>query len=434
MKRELPWILTGLAAVAAVAGLYALARRERVPAPAQGPAEAALFTASPAGEGALFRLQPAADQPLRAVHFLPALADGEVIAQVLTQTGDQLLGRFKEGHFTGTLRLQAPDGVPPAFFRFARLKDAVALEDGSLLLLYGDGTGSGGSPWLVDVDGATQSPRWVLKASGARITTEPDRKSCLLWDGTTLARVAWSKKPALTALSLPEGVSVLDTVLALPGGRILVAHPGGLAVQTGNAWSLTPLPDPGELSFPGAAGALASTREAVYWQPRPGQLARVEGDGAITKEDLSALKTPAGRERDLSMLRLLGTDARGRVWFRLATPDLTVATHPAQAEQPSAALQAAEAMSGGGAGASPPASFDPAPWLDYLKSGLDRAYVWDPRKDSLQMVDWKARWPTLGAPADFPLPLPRDMQPQGGALLLDLDTRAWWLPLDKLAP
>ncbi|HZU52711.1 MAG TPA: hypothetical protein VFF77_02375, partial [Holophagaceae bacterium] len=84
--------------------------------------------------------------------------------------------------------------------------------------------------------------------------------------------------------------------------------------------------------------------------------------------------------------------------------------------------------------ASPPAPFDPAPWIDYLKDGLDRAYAWDPREQSLQMVDWKARWPALGAPADFPLPLPRDMQPQGGALLLDLDTRAWWLPLEKLTP
>lgn len=434
MKRALPWILTCLAAAATAAVLYSLARRERVPAPAQGPAEAALFTASPAGEGALLRLQPAADQPLRAVHFLPALTDGEVVAQVLTQTGDQLLGRFKGGQFMGTLRLETPEGVPPSFFRFARLRDAAVLEDGSLLLLYGDGTGSGGAPWLLDVDSASQAPRWVLKAAGAHISMEPGGKSCLLWDGTTLSRATWTKKPALTALPLPDGVSVLDAVLALPSGRILLAHPGGLAARTGGAWSLTPLPDPGDLAFPGSPGVLASAGNAVYWQPRPGQLARIEGDGAITAVDLSSLKAPAGHERDLAMLRLLGADARGRLWFRLATPDFTVAPHPAQAEQPSAALQATTAMAGGQPAAAPPAPFDPAPWMDYLKGGLDRAYAWDPREQSLQMVDWKARWPALGAPADFPLPLPRDMQPQGGALLLDLDTRAWWLPLEKLTP
>lgn len=432
MKRALPWILTCIVAGAAVAGLYALAKRDRAPAPAQGPAETALFTAAPAGEGALFRLQPASDQPLRAVRFLPALADGEVIAQVLTQTGDQLIGRFRDGRFTGTLRLQTPDGVPPAFFRFARLSSAAALDDGSLLLLYGDGTGGSGAPWLVALDGATQTPRWALKASGAHIALEPRGQSCLLWDGTSLARASWSRKPSLTALALPDGISVLDTVLPVAGGRIFLAHPGGLAVQTGGAWTLTPLPDPGGLAFPGAAGVLAPSGDAVYWQPRPGQLSRIGADGAVSAINLGQLAAPAGRERDLALLRLAGADPRGRLWFRLATPDLSVAPHPAQADQPSAALQAAAAMAGSAAAA--PEPFDPAPWMDYLKSGLDRVYVWDPKGPSLRLVDWKAKWPALGAPADFPLPLPRDMQPQGGALLLDLDTRAWWLPLDRLAP
>ncbi|HET6331557.1 MAG TPA: hypothetical protein VFF76_12280 [Holophagaceae bacterium] len=439
MKRALPWILTCIVAGAAVAGLYSLARRDRASAPAQGPAEAALFTASPAGQGVLFRLQPASDQPLRAVRFLPALADGEVIAQVLTQTGDQLIGRFKDGQFAGTLRLQAPDGVPPAFFRFARLNAAAALDDGSLLLLYGDGTGGSGAPWLVDVDGATQAPRWAMKAAGARIALEPGGHSCLLWDGTTLSRASWTRKPALMSLALPDGVSVLDTVLPMPAGRTFLAHPGGLAIQAGGAWALTPLPDPGELSFPGAAGVLAPRSDAVYWQPRPGQLSRIGADGAITAINLAQLAPPAGHERDLAMLRLAGVDAHGRLWFRLATPDLSVAPHPTQTDPPSAALQATAAMAGDAAvtptsGTPTPAPFNPAPWMDYLKSGLDRAYVWDPKGSSLRLVDWKAEWPALGAPAGFPLPLPRDMQPQGGALLLGLDTRAWWLPLDKLAP
>jgi len=434
MKRALPWILTCIVAGAAVAGLYALAKRDRAPAPTQGPAETALFTATPAGEGVLFRLQPASDQPLRAVRFLPALTDGEVIAQVLTQTGDQLIGRFKDGRFTGTLRLPTPEGVPPAFFRFARLSDAAALGDGSLLFLYGDGTGGSGAPWLVAMDGATQAPRWALKAAGTHIALEPGGHSCLLWDGATLARASWSKKPALTALALPDGISVLDAVLPMPGGRIFLAHPGGLAIQANGAWALTPLPDPGELAFPGAAGVLAPGGDAVYWQPRPGQLSRIGTDGAVTAVDLDQLSVPAGHERDLALLRLAGADARGRLWFRLATPDFSVTPHPAQSEQPSAALQAATALAGGAATAPAPPPFDAAPWMDYLKGGLDRVYVWDPKGPTLRLVDWKAKWPALGAPADFPLPLPRDMQPQGGALLLDLDTRAWWLPLDKLAP
>jgi hypothetical protein len=431
MKRALPWILTCLTAGAAIAGLSWLARRQRVPAPVAGPAEPDLFTASPAGQGVLFRLQPAADQPLRSVRFLPALADGEVLAQVLTQTGDQLLGRFKDGRLAGTLRLQTPEDMPPAFFRFARLKDAAALGDGSLLLLYGDGTGSDGAPWLMDVDGATQAVRWAVKAIGSRIALEPGGRSCLLWDSANLGRASWAKSPSFKALPLPDGISVLDAVLPRPGGHMLLAHPGGIALLMGGAWTLTPLPDPGELSFPGTSGVLAPSGDAVYWQPRPGQLSKVGADGTITTVNLTQLVTPAGNERDLAMLRLAGSDSRGRLWFRLATPDFSVAPHPVQADQPSAALQA---LAGSAASTPAPAPFDPAPWMDYLKNGLDRVYVWDTRVATLELVDWKAKWPALGAPADFPLPLPRDLQPQGDALLLDLDTRAWWLPLDKLAP
>lgn len=434
MKRAIPWILTCIVAGGAAAGLYSLTRRHREPAPPQGPTETDLFAASPAGSGAVFRLQPSADQPLRTVRFLPALADGGVLAQVLTQTGDQLIGRFKDGQFTGTIRPPVPDGMSPAFFRFARLQDAAALTDGSLLLLYGDGTGSGSPPWLMDVDAATQTARWALKVSGTRIAMEPGGQSCLLWDGHTLARAAWSKKPSLTPIPLPEGVAILDAALAVPGGRILLAHPGGLAVQANGDWTLTPLPDPGDLAFPGAPGALAPSSNAVYWQPRPGQLARIGADGSISPVDLSKLTAPTGHERDLALLRLAGTDVRGRLWFVLATPDFTVTPHPAEADQPSAALQAAAAMAGGPAPAPATAAFDPEPWMDYLKGGLDRAYVWDPAASSLRLVDWKAEWAALGAPAGFTLPLPRNMQPKGGALLLDQDTRAWWLPLDRLAP
>lgn len=446
MKRALPWILICLVAGSLAAGLYALVRRHPAPPPAEGPAGTALFKAAPAGAGALFSLQPAADQPLRSVRFLPALAGGEVLAQVLTQTGEQLLGQFKDGQFTGSLRLEIPEGAPAPFFRFARLLDAAVLEDGSFLLLYGDGAGGGSAPWLLSVDPAARATRWGLRGSGARIALEPGGHACLLWDGRSLARATWGQKPALKPLALPGSVSVIDAVLPMPGGRILLAHPGGLAMGKGGAWTLTPLPEPGDLAFPGAPGVLARSGESAYWQPRPGQLARIGTDGVIAPVELSKLAAPGGRERDLALLRLAGADARGALWFSLLTPDFTIAPHPAAAQpsgavqQPSAALQAAAAMAGSAAlhpapdPAPGPAPFDPGPWMDYLKTGLDRVYAWNPSSSALRLVDWKARWPALGAPADLPLPLPRNLQPQGGALLEDLDTRAWWLPLEKAGP
>lgn len=434
MKRTLPWILTCIVAGAAAAGLYSLTRRHREPAPPSGPVETSLFAASPAGSGAVLTLQPSADQPLRTVRFLPALSDGEVLVQVLTQTGDQIIGRFKGGRFTGTIHPPLPEGMSSAFFRFARLQDAAPLADGSLLLLYGDGTGSGSPPWLMDLDTATQTARWALKVSGVRIAMEAGGQSCLLWDSHTLARADWNSKPSLAPIPLPDGVTVLDAVLALPDGRILLAHPGGLAAQAEGDWTLTPLPDPGDLAFPGAPGALAPSGDAAYWQPRPGQLARIGPDGSITPVDLSKLAAPAGHAKDLALLRLAGADARGRLWFVLATPDFTVAPRPMGTDQPSAALQAAAALTGAPLPAPASPAFDPGPWMDYLKGGLDRAYGWDPATSSPRLVDWKADWATLGAPAGFTLPLPRNMQPKGGALLLDQDTRAWWLPLDRLAP
>lgn len=435
MKRALPWILALTIVGAAAIGLYALAKRQRGQAPTTGPATSALFTASPAGSGALFQLHAAADQPLRSVHFLPALNDGEVLAQVLTQTGDQLIGQFNDGIFEGTLRLQVPENAPQAFFRFANLEDATVLPDRTLLLLYTDGTGGGGAPWLIAIgpDGAT---RWSVKGTGTHIALEPGGKSCLLWDAADLGRVTWAATASFKGLPLPDGVSVLDAVLPLPGGRMMLTHPGGLAVLSGGAWTLTPLPDPNDLSFPGSLGVLAPAGDAVYWQPRPGQLAKVAEDGTVSPINLSQLAAPADRARDLALLRLVGADARGRLWFRLATPDLTVAPHAVVADAPSPSLAATAALTGSSPAPAPetPAPFDPAPWMDYLKGGLDRVYAWDPKLNTLTLIDWKARWAALGAPADFTLPLPRSLQPQGGALLLDLDTRAWWLPLEKIAP
>ena len=429
MKRALPLVLTLIVAGAAAAGIYALARRHRVDAPVQGPSEAALFKAAPAGAGFLFSLNGDATQPLRSLRYVLVQGSNEALAQALTQTGDQLIGRFQDGSFAGTLRLPAPENAPSAFFRFARLQDAARMADGSLLLLYTDGAGGSAAPWLVAVDGATGQSRWALKASGGHLAMEPGGASCLLWDGTSMARATWKGAPDLTPLPLPDGVSVVDALLPLKGSVLLV-HPGGLARYAGGAWSTTPLPDPGPLSFPGMAGAVTATG---YWQPRPGQLARIEADGSVSAVDLSKWTMPKGHEQDAALLRLAGADAKGRLWFTLASPDLTVASEPPAAPEPSAALQAMAALNGSAAPPPPePPKLDPAAWITYLKGGLDRVYIWDPATAAPRLLDWKARWPSCGAPADFPMPLPRHLHPESGALMQELGTRAWWMPLDKL--
>lgn len=429
MKRALPWILTLLAAGGVAAGLYALGRRHPAPPPSQGPAISSLFSSAPAGQGWRLSLQAAPDQPLRTVRFLPPLREGWVLAQVLTQTGDQLLGRFQEGRWKDTLRVPTPEGVPAAFFRFARLEDAVQLDNGTCLLLYGDGTGSGNAPWLVAFDPFSARVRWALRGAGDHLVLGPDGQSCLLWGPGALARATWAGAPRLEDLGLPAGVQACDAVVALPDGRVALAHPGGLALLGRAGWTSEPLPDPGSLAFPGVPGGLAARDGALYWQARPGQLERADG-GAFAPAVPPAADVPASRTRDLQLLHLAGADPRGRLWFTLANPDLTIrAAAPA-----SPALEAAAALTGSGAAPQAPQNKDPGLWLDYLKEGLDRVYVWDPAAGRLRMVDWKAAWKGLGVPPDFPLPLPRDLKPGAGALLLAKDTEAWWLPLDRLAP
>ena len=435
MKRALPWILSCLALGLVIAGLFALGKRGPKIVPAlSGPMATSLFTSTPQGSGDLLQLQPAADQPLRSVRFLPALKQGVVLTQVLTQTGDQMVGRFVAGTFEGTLRISLPEGVPGSFFRFARLQEASILQDGSLLLFYVDGTGSGDAAWLLDMDVESNSIRWTLKAAGSHLAMEPSGQSCLLWGNGMLSRASWTKKPEFRPLDLPEGVTLMDAVLPMPDGVTLLAHPGGLAQFRGGAWTLTPLPDPGPLAFPGAPGSLARVGTDAYWQPRPGQLTRIVPDGSLAPIDLSTLSLPPGHERDAAMLRLAGADAHGRLWFLMATPDFTISPHPAEADQPSAALRATAAMAGKSAPTPEPSPSDPTPWLDYLKGGLDRAYAWNPRDTAPRLVDWKTLWPSLGAPSDSSLPLPRNLQPAGGSLLIDMDTRAWWVPLDKILP
>ena len=433
MKRALPLVLSLLAAGAAIAGLYTLGRRHRAAAPVQGPAEAPTFNAAPAGTGFLLSLNTEAAQPMRAVRYLLVQQSGEVLGQALTQTGDQLIGRFQSGQFVGTLHLPLPDGVPAAFFRFARLQDAAQLADGALLLLFTDGTGGSAAPWLVETDSAGQV-QWTLKASGSHLAVEAGGASCLLWDGGSLARATWSGEPGLVSLPLPDGVSVVDGISPLDGRNLVLSHPGGLARSVGGAWTTLPLPDPGLLSFPGMAGSLAKAGFDLFWQPRPGQLYRLGRDGGTAAVDLSAWSFPKEREKDAALLRLAGADAKGRLWFTLATPDLTVDAHPSAGDQPSAAVQAVAALSGSSAPAAAPSqpAFDAAAWADYLKGGLDRVYVWDPSGSSPRLLDWKARWPSLGAPADFPMPLARHLHPAQGALLQELDARAWWVPLDRL--
>ena len=87
------------------------------------------------------------------------------------------------------------------------------------------------------------------------------------------------------------------------------------------------------MTFPGGRPALARGKN-LWWQPQPGLLVQLSGDGTAgpiwTPEQLLPAE-PYGR--DGALLHLLGADASGRLWFDLAAP----APVPAPAASPEAA-------------------------------------------------------------------------------------------------
>ena len=435
--KKFVWTLALLAAVLAVGGLGWALRPVRG-MPADEPRGAA-FSIQPLQSGWL--IQHLDEQiPLRAFRWVPAQGEGALVAQLLTQNDEQQVHLFRSGRLEGSWKIERPQAVAESFFRFAELKDAIVLPDSSMLLLYVSGGGPEESllAWL---DIRSGSLRWSLRLPGSRVAHAADRKdpAVFVWGtGGPVQRVALvhGRTPRAEIIELPADVAAPADLLPTGAWSFLLSHTKGLSTYAGNTgWSHHPQPEPSSpLSFPGTLSRLARGGPKTWWQPFPGTLYEV-GPGAASIRavtlELGAADNPS---RDARLLRLLGSDGRGGLWFGLASPVIATPAPPAEppADRPEEKVVAPPADP------LPSASATPSPeeleaWRQHLARGLGRLYRRPAAGAAPRRDEWSALWKSWpGGPG---LPANQEgtgLRPESGFILFEAERKTWWLPLSAL--
>jgi hypothetical protein len=396
----------------------------------------------PQGKGFLLEIHDGG-LPLRSLRWIGPVPGGAVVAQVATQSDRQLVALVKDGRSLGLLPVPRPGGLGEGLFNHAELIDAAYVEGDALVLLYRPLAGSEGDPAMVlALDLASRSLRWCHRAPGARLALGGAGKDAavFLWGRATpvqrlpLALQKGEKeglspvRGALKPYEAPPEVGEIADLLPTGAWTFLVAHARGLSAFNGVAkgWNHLPAPPPSRLGFPGPKGALALAGKRYWWQPEPGAVVPVQADGtpiAEAEPPVLAVQDPA---LDAPMLKLLGGDAEGRLWFTLAAPALRVLPAPkptAEGETPPAPAQEAPEFT----------SEELLAWETHLRGDLGRLYVYDPAKKTMARLAWAEAWRDLSAPEGFKRPAAAEgVRPDtGGALFLG-EAGAWWLPLGSL--
>ena len=401
-------VLAGLGA-----GLWLGMRRQPAGALLEEPAAA--FTLEAAAPGQLARFV-ATQIALRALRWLPPRQDGVLVVQAQTQSDRQLLALFRAGAAPVEIPVARPQGVGEGFWRFAVLQDALVGPDGILLLLFRPGDpGSAESSLAMALDPGALEARWVHRGAYDRMALggEPDPAVFLFGGKGPVQRLALGgtvRRPAAKDIELPAEVPEVEDLLPTGAGSFLVASRNGLsAFQGAKGWSHFPPPAEQGVPCANARGVLTRAGKRIWWQPAPGLLVQVGPDGATVADREVPFPAEDPQARDARLLKLLGADAAGRLWFGLATP--------APAVPPPA-----------GSGLVAPAQDD---WAAYAAQGLDRIYRWNPDRESLERLAWSEAWPALNPPAGLAAGVPA-LRPQAGSVLLEGTRAGWWLPLSAL--
>jgi hypothetical protein len=397
---------------------------------------ASAFTVLASGSGQLITFQDT-QTPLRAFRWLPPLPGGVLAAQVLSQNDRQRVALFHDGAQDGLLVLK-PVGVADGFWRSAALQAAAMVPGGTVLLLYQPGDPASAEPALaLAVDVASQQVRWFCRGPFTRMAVAqgPDGAVYFYGGKSPIQRLALkaggagSLRPTPESIELGPDIPEVDDLLPTGADSFLVSHRNGLSVyRAGADWAQYPAPEADGPPCPGWKSSLVRDGKQVWWQPGPGKLLKVRPDGrpdalvqwTFRPEDPFAL--------DAGLLRALGADSAGWIWFALATP-----APPAPAAAPP--NPPVEAEKGREAPAVAVAPAVPATdWGSYLAAGLDRLYRWNPNRGVLERVAMKQAWAVLNPPAPVQPPvLGRDVVPAAGTLLAEGAHCAWWLPLAALS-
>lgn len=429
-----PRPLLGLAALGLSLGLGSFWLTRRTPgAPPQDEVQT-LFRTEASGAGILVALQPPA-VPLRTVRWVGPLPGGVAVAQVLTQTGQQRVVLFQNGQLGPTLTLPCPPGVSASFFQFADLVDAAVVPGVAVTLLY-RGAHTAEPALVLAWDLHSDRMKWAHRAKGAHLTLSPDRLSLFLFGegSVSILDLAGAARASVLQVELPQEVGEVSGLLPTGSRSFLAAHAAGLSAWHQGSWTHTKAPMPSPLGFGRNLGTLAGSAKSAWWQPEPGLLMPLDPKGVPGESrNLKAL-LPEAAALDADLLRLLGVDAAGAIWFGLARPTLPLAPAPVQeAAQPVAGEPSPEPSP------SMPAAQPPAPsrdqWEAHLKQGLDRVYRWKPGEETMTALAWAEAWKNLAPPAGFVPPTgDAGLRPEAGALTFGTPERLWWLPLRALQP
>lgn len=392
------------------------------------------FKAQAAGAGQLLELEPP-PVPLRSVRWAGPLPGGAAVAQVLTQTGQQHVALFQDGKPGPVFALPCPSNVPDKFFRFAELVDAALIPGEAVVLLY-RGTNGADPALALAWDLRSDRMAWAHRAPARHLALSPDRRSVFLFGGGGGVNILDLAGRAHTTLAeLPPEFREISTLLPLGPRSFLATHGGGLSAWHQGTWTHVQAPAPSPLGFDRGLGVLAGSAKTAWWQPEPGLLIPLDPDGVPgVPRNLKAL-LPDRAAMDAELLRLLGTDPEGGLWFGLARPTLP----PPAPAQVAMAPPAPEASAPAEAVDSAPPTEIPPPsseaWETHLKSGLERIYRWPPGAETMTAMTWAEAWKSLAPPPGIPRPTgDGGLRPEAGALILGEPERMWWLPLKAVQP
>ncbi|MCM2250472.1 MAG: hypothetical protein NDI58_07940 [Geothrix sp.] len=395
------------------------------------------FRVGAVGAGRYIELQPP-PAPLRNLRWTAPLPGGAGVAQILTQTGRQQVAIFLQGEPGPAFVLPPPAGAPDPFFQFAELVDAALAPGEALVLLYRGAGDSAAPPLVLAWDLRTQLIRWSHRAPGEHLALAPDRRSVFLYGSGTavhildLAGHARKTGPQITTVDLHPALETISSLLPTGSRSFLVAHASGLSAWRNGEWTHAPAPVSSPLGFARGLGKLAGNAKTGWWQPEPGTLIPLGPHGAQGAPRNLATLLPDAESLDAGLLRLLGEDPDGQLWFGLARPALPALAPVPEPLPDSAAPE--PALPG-----LPPAALPIQPsreaWDAHLRNGLDRLYCWKPGEGRMKVVTLPEAWKRLAPPPGLPCPGGEDgFRPESGALLCGGPERVWWLPLSALQP
>lgn len=344
--------------------------------------------------------------PLRALKWLAPIQPGIMVAQVQTQSDRQQVAIFRDGAAAASFQVTRPQGVSEGFWRFAQLLDAWIAPDGSVVLLY-RGEASSAEPALaMALEPGAPEPRWVHRGFYDRMSVGGGTESAVFLFGAKgpvqrLPLAGGVRRPIAKNIDLPPEVPELEDLLPTGAWTFLASTRNGLSAFLGTkGWSHFPAPEDKGVPCAGWRSSLAQAGRRFWWQPAPGKLVQVAQDGTLVADrEVTGFAPEDALSRDAKLLRLLGADASGRLWFGLAVP----------IAQPGAVED----------------------WAAYAAQGLGRVYRWNPDKEGLERLLWSQAWASLNPPPEVALGAPV-LHPAAGTMLLEGSRAGWWLPLGAL--